>query len=67
MQDVTKKPDNVISLFSSQPKKVVGAAESIQQEESFEDVMKRNQSTKERLRKERNQANKSVIRSYRLK
>lgn len=67
MKDVAKNKDNVVSLFATHSKKVSSDKESFRMEESFEDVMKHNQNTKERLRKERNQANKSVIRSYRLK
>lgn len=34
---------------------------------SFEEIMKRNKENEDRLRKERAQANKSVLRSYRIK
>jgi len=36
-------------------------------EESFEDVMRRNAETKEKLRKERLKSNLAVLRSYRIK
>ena len=37
------------------------------QETNFEEIMKRNADNKERVRKERNQANESVKRSYRIR
>jgi hypothetical protein len=36
-------------------------------EGTFEDIMKRNLANKERLRQERLNANKSVLKSYRIK
>lgn len=38
-----------------------------EQNNSFEDIMKRNNKTKERMRRDRNKDNKSVLRSYRIK
>lgn len=35
--------------------------------ETFEEIMKRNEENKERMRKERLNANKSVLRNYRIK
>lgn len=43
-------------LFTTKPK-----------EESFEDIVRRNMENKKRMEEERKKANRSVIRSYRLK
>lgn len=60
--------ENVVSLAAKrQEKKDLPEGEEPKKEESFEDIMKRNQETKERMAKERNSANKSVLRSYRIK
>jgi hypothetical protein len=59
----------VISLFASRKKIQEDALDEESQEfaESFDDVMERNTKNRERLRKERLNANKSVLRSYRIK
>jgi hypothetical protein len=62
--------ENVVSLFAAKNKakdaesKVEVKAED---QESFSDVMERNMKNKERIEKERLNANKSVLRSYRIK
>jgi hypothetical protein len=69
----TQKTDNVVSLFSNREKaKEASASESATSElpedpEAFKDVMSKNAKNKERLEKERANANKSVLRSYRIK
>jgi hypothetical protein len=73
----TQKTGNVVSLFARRQKSEsaeTAQADASQPEpdkdpngESFEDVMARNAKNKERMEKERNSANKSVLRSYRIK
>lgn len=67
----TQKSNNVVSLFSAREKAKSTEAEveakEPENQESFADVMNRNQKNKERLEKERASANKSVLRSYRIK
>ncbi len=64
----TQKQDNVVSLFTArQQAKAADKTEAPAQTESFEDVMTRNAKNKERVEKERLSANKSVLRSYRIK
>jgi hypothetical protein len=59
---------NVVSLFGARSKAAeLKADEKKDGEESFEEIQARNQKNKERLAKERNSANKSVLRSYRIK
>jgi len=59
---------NVVSLFGARNKAAEVKADDAQKdEESFEEIQSRNQKNKERLAKERNSANKSVLRSYRIK
>ena len=67
-QDTTK--GNVVSLFAR--KSSEGAAQNAEHavdpnDESFTDIMERNRKNKERVEKERLNANKSVLRSYRIK
>ena len=70
----TNKQSNVVSLFSSREKpdaKSVSEAEQkdsdLTEKPSFEDVMVRNARNQERMAKERANANKSVLKSYRIK
>ena len=70
-QDTIETKANVVSLFN---KKAAASSTDEQKEttasapvESFEDVMARNARNKERLAKERSTANKSVLRSYKIK
>lgn len=67
-----QRNDNVISLFDQ--KKAVSAgqlasghSEEINDEQAFLEVMRRNAENQQRLRQDRNKANKSVLRSYRIK
>lgn len=57
--------DNVIP-FKAKIKEVEEVTET-KAEMSFEEVQEYNRKNEERLRKERLQANKSVLRSYRIK
>ena len=62
--------DNVISLFNRDKKNKAKEKLGDEQQdgaELFADVIRRNSETMERLRMERNKANRSVLRSYRIK
>ena len=74
----TQNPSNVVSLFASRNKAEAEAAQtasavsdkaplSQEEKDSFDSEMERNVKNNERLRKERLNANKSVLRSYRIK
>ena len=69
----THKQNNVVSLFNAREKSaneetaVVKVDEVVAKEAEFEDVMTKNARNKERLAKERANANKSVLKSYRIK
>jgi hypothetical protein len=55
--------DKVVNIFDRPRKK----KERAEDKTSFEEIMERNKRNEERLKRERNKANKSVTRSYRLK
>ena len=58
----------VVSLENFRKDKTAETEEKLCDEEfCFEEVMRRNHENKQRLSKERNKSNSSVIRSYRLK
>lgn len=63
--------ENVVSLFAARKAKEASASAEVKteakKEESFSDVMEKNMKNKERIEKERLNANKSVLRSYRIK
>ena len=74
----TSSESKVVSLFearknlaekaSTQATETPVPEEELQaDEESFESVMRKNNANKERMRQERLKANKSVLRSYRIK
>jgi hypothetical protein len=69
----TQNTSNVVSLFASRNKEQASGessctAEEIKPgEEKFDNIIERNMKNNERLRKERLNANKSVLRSYRIK
>ena len=74
MQGQNASDSKVVSIFESRNKsksdEETAKAESAAQAEeslSFQEVMKQNQKNKERMEKERLSANKSVLRSYRIK
>lgn len=59
---------NVVSLFRAKKStEDNGKEEEEEEEERFEDVMARNAKNKERMARERANANRSVLRSYRIK
>lgn len=68
-----KSTTNVISLFKGKKPASQGilsddcTIHSIDEQESFDNVMRRNQENKEKLRQERLKANQSVLKSYRIK
>ncbi len=62
--------DNVISLSAKKAEKKDPDAKDEQLQEeamTFEEIQARNRKNAERVAKERSQANKSVLRSYRIK
>lgn len=71
----TDKQSNVVSLFAAREKPAVKssaddtseAEEKAAESAKFEDVMTKNARNQERLAKERANANKSVLKSYRIK
>ncbi len=69
MQGSETQKTNVVSLFNARDKAVDSAsqAETGADDESFEATMERNKRNKDRIEKERLNANKSVLRSYRIK
>jgi hypothetical protein len=73
MQGQDTQKSNVVSLFSARkkedetPSNLQSSTISAADEESFADVMARNMKNQERMAKERANANKSVLRSYRIK
>lgn len=64
----TGNQENVVSLFSRKNAKVEDAKkeDTVEENLSFEEVMRRNLENTERMKRERAKANKGVIRSYRL-
>ena len=72
-----KVADNVVSLFAAKAKLEEaessngkeGSVKSLKAEEdtSFADEVSRNKQVADRMKKEREKANRSVLRSYRLK
>lgn len=71
MQGQDTQKTNVVSLFAARHKADgdvdATANMTAEEKESFNDVMERNRKNKERMEKERLSANKSVLRSYRIK
>jgi hypothetical protein len=59
----------VLSLFKAKEKQEEKKESTIDPEtlDTFEQIMKRNRENEERQKRERAQANKSVLRSYRIK
>jgi len=61
---------NVVSLFDAKQKAADAhqiADEKKESEMTFEEIVERNKRNAERMRRERLMANKSVLRSYRIK
>lgn len=73
MQGQEAPKSNVVSLFNTKQKTAQNddaggqAPMPTGDKESFTDVMARNMKNQERMAKERASANKSVLRSYRIK
>ena len=65
----TTENDNVVSIFSAKSKSEEAdkVEEKNEEDLTFEEIMTRNKRNSDRMRKERNSANKSVLRSYRIK
>lgn len=70
----TEKSSNVVSLFgnranqpTSESLDTAPATKTEAEAEEFKDVISKNMKNRERLAKERANANKSVLRSYRIK
>jgi hypothetical protein len=73
MQGQDTQKSNVVSLFANR-EKATGASSTAatadrptETSTAFEDVVAKNAKNKERMEKERANANKSVLRSYRIK
>ena len=68
MADTENKEDNVVSLSAKREEKTTAPVEAGKSESSFdlEAIMKANQEKSDRLKKDRDKANTSVKRSYRL-
>lgn len=70
MQEELDTRNKVVPLFSEDKVKQKANDGEVQSEEItqyFTTVLKRNEEIRERLRKERAKANKSVLKSYRIK
>lgn len=67
MQSTDK--NNVVSLFDAKKKAAEAHADDVKSESdmTFEEIAARNKRNADRLSRERNTANKSVLRSYRIK
>ena len=74
--DKVTPSENIVSLFAARQEAARKAKGEIAEEnteekakstESFTDLMRKNAENDERLRKERNKANSSVLKSYRIK
>lgn len=59
-----KKPDNVVSIFSRVP---LDADKSIKDNDYFDNVIKQNKETADKLKDQRGKSNQSILRSYRMK
>ena len=60
---------NVVSLFERKNKMAEKVGNETQEDSSefFDAIVRKNQQVKERMKKDRNKANRSVLRSYRIK
>jgi hypothetical protein len=65
----SQQPSNVVSLFQRREQQAQAAASAPveKKEETFEEIAARNKKNADRMAKERANANKSVLRSYRIK
>lgn len=64
-----KQQDKVVSIFAARRKQepVTSNKADSEANASFEDIMRRNAENLDRIRRERLQSNKGVLKSYRLK
>lgn len=74
MSEKTASQDNVVSLFAAREnaKKGVKATQNVEASQkdedlSFEEIIRRNKETADRMKRDRKKSNKSVLRSYRIK
>lgn len=67
----TTHGDNIIDMFTNKSKdksfEQMAKEDDIEEGETFADIVARNMANKERIARERKNANKSVLRSYRIK
>jgi hypothetical protein len=64
-----KNQDKVVSIFAARRKQLEpnGKKADTDPNASFDDIMRRNAENLDRIRRERLQSNKGVLKSYRLK
>ena len=71
MSDKSASQDNVVSLFGSREKAKESAkgkiVDEVSEASSFEEIMRRNKESADRMKKDRKKNNQSVLRSYRIK
>lgn len=70
MQTENGQDNKVVSIFNRTPNKSATTTQPEQKPEqnfSWEEIQRRNEENRQRMKKEREKANKGVIRSYRLK
>lgn len=58
---------NVISIFNKASTNVQSEKQGVQKTEDFEKIKSFNDANSERIKKERQEANKNVLKSYRIK
>ena len=69
-QEIGSKDNKVVSLFEARSKRkenVAVKSSDLSADELFTDIMKKNKDVSDRMKKERDKKNKSVLRSYRIK
>jgi hypothetical protein len=71
MQTENGQDNKVVSIFNRTPKAATTTQTATEQKQetsfSWEEIQRRNEENRQRMKKEREKANKGVIRSYRLK
>ncbi len=72
MQNGMEKPDNVVSLsaFNKDKKPVVdvkAGSPNVSSEEVFAETMRKNDEVRRKMAQDRAKANRSVLKSYRIK
>lgn len=69
-QSSGSQENKVVSLFAAREKREAGEKtipSSASAAESFDEVMRKNKEVADRMKKEREKKNKSVLKSYRIK